>query len=436
MPLVEAFGSPSGGRSYRLRPEPEVTRALRLAYGHEPEEIERRRRGLARVAALLDAGEGVQARIEAVLLALPEIAPENMAKLAHAAALQKANPNWAEQPRKPAGSAEGGQWTSDGGAAGTEGATNDSSAEADANIRPAAAQVSEVQARKERFVDAHLADAQIGADQLSIPVENILGISALESGWGEHPFAAQGNNFFGIHYPAPYATGYMLTKDGRTKVATFASYADSLKSFIAISGSLIRGRRDPIAFAAALQNAGKFGINTKTGGKMPAYVRGARYGQDHPRARCDRRAEEDMRLALWVAASAFASVGGVVTFNGDACAAKEQIPWKIDEPAAQRLAAEANFNADKYLGSLDYASNMGHPFFVYYGINDAPAIGGFGYFAVNPWTGDVWALWGCHRMSTPALRKSQAAIRRRFTREEMKQYVRLRRLKPECIVED
>jgi hypothetical protein len=276
MALVEALGSPSGSRSYRVRPQPEVARALRLAYGDETAEIERRRRGLARVAALLEAGEAVQAQIEAVLLALPEIAPDAMAKLAHAASLQKANPNWAEQPRNPAGSAEGGQWTSDGGGAGTEGAqgTNDGGAEADGNIRPAAAQVSEVQARKERFVDAHLADAQKAAEELQIPVENILGISALESTWGTSRFATEGNNFFGIHYPAPYAIGYLRAEKSRTKVAIFASYADSLKSFIALSGPLIQGKSDPEAFAAALQNSGKFGIDVDSGAKIPSYVDG------------------------------------------------------------------------------------------------------------------------------------------------------------------
>jgi hypothetical protein len=33
------------------------------------------------------------------------------------------------------------------------------------------------------------------------------------------------------------------------------------------------------------------------------------------------------------------------------------------------------------------------------------------------------------------LRKSQAEIRKRFTRDESKQYARLRGLKPDCIVE-
>jgi hypothetical protein len=39
-------------------------------------------------------------------------------------------------------------------------------------------------------------------------------------------------------------------------------------------------------------------------------------------------------------------------------------------------------------------------------------------------------------LSTPALRKSQSAIRRRFTHDELTQYAHLRRLKPECTVED
>jgi len=109
------------------------------------------------------------------------------------------------------------------------------------------------------------------------------------------------------------------------------------------------------------------------------------------------------------------------------------LPWKIDEPTAQRLAAEGEHGADTYLDAFNYDAGMSKPFFVFYGINEAPAEGSFGYYAVNPWTGDVWALWGCRRLSTPLLRKSQAEIRRRFTREELKQYAKLRRLRPECV---
>jgi len=261
LPLVEAVSDASCRRSYRLRPTEEIEQAFHLAYGSAPDEIERHRRGLAEVTQLLAAGKDAQARIQGVLLAAPEIAPEGMAKLAQAAALRKANPDWPNQPRTPAGSSEGGQWTSGNGGGAK-----------DAEIQPAAAQTSDVQARKERFVDAHLADAEKGADELGVPVENILGLSALESTWGEYRFAADGNNYFGIHYPAPFANGYILTNDGRTKVATFASYADSLKSFIAISGSIVQNKRNPEAFATALQHSGQFGIHRKTGAKVPTYV--------------------------------------------------------------------------------------------------------------------------------------------------------------------
>jgi hypothetical protein len=92
------------------------------------------------------------------------------------------------------------------------------------------------------------------------------------------------------------------------------------------------------------------------------------------------------------------------------------------------------------LGFFDYDSsisiNFTPPFIVFDGLSKPPAEGSFGVFAVNPWTGDVWNLWGCHRLSTPALRKSQAAIRRHFTLTETKRYAGLRRLKPTCTVED
>jgi hypothetical protein len=159
-----------------------------------------------------------------------------------------------EEPRD-----EHGRWTSEG------------DATADASIQPAAARPDDTQAKKERFVDAHLAAAQKAADKLGVPVENILGLSALESQWGEHRFAAQGNNYFGIQYPAPFATGSMLTEDGKTKLATFASYADNLRSFVAESGSVVQGISGPSEFAAALQNSGKYGIK-RGGSKVPTYV--------------------------------------------------------------------------------------------------------------------------------------------------------------------
>ena len=109
------------------------------------------------------------------------------------------------------------------------------------------------------------------------------------------------------------------------------------------------------------------------------------------------------------------------------------LDWKIDEETAQHLAAEG-WDHGKSPRWFDYDPGLGRPFFVFYGLNKSD--GGFGYFAVNPWTGEVWALWGCHKLSTPALRRDLAAIQRRFKPEEIKEYARLSRLKPECIVED
>jgi len=128
-----------------------------------------------------------------------------------------------------------------------------------ADFEPAAYRGDDTQAKKERFVDAHLADAQKIADQLGVPVENIIGVSAVESGWGESRFAADGSNYFGLHYPAPYATGYLVARDGGAKVATFASYADSLRSFAVISGSLVHGVTDPSGFAAVCRTAASSG---------------------------------------------------------------------------------------------------------------------------------------------------------------------------------
>jgi hypothetical protein len=110
------------------------------------------------------------------------------------------------------------------------------------------------------------------------------------------------------------------------------------------------------------------------------------------------------------------------------------LPPKVDEAMAHRLAAEANGPGYK-LDWFDYSAAMSPPFFVYDGLNKPPVNGSFGFFAVNPWTGDVWNLWGCHKLSTPALRKSQAEIKKRFTPEELKHYAELSRLRPDCIVE-
>lgn len=52
--------------------------------------------------------------------------------------------------------------------------------------------------------------------------------------------------------------------------------------------------------------------------------------------------------------------------------------------------------------------------------------------SVDPWTGDVWDVWEWKRLSTARLRRSQAAIHRRFRPKKMRQYARLHALRPIC----
>ena len=114
--LAKTDGEASGRRRCRLRPPDDVALALRLAYGPIADPvIERWCRGLAKVAELLARGEDAHARIYAVLLGFPEIAPEGMAKLACAISLQKYNPDWETESRVPPKNPGAGRWTSGGG---------------------------------------------------------------------------------------------------------------------------------------------------------------------------------------------------------------------------------------------------------------------------------------------------------------------------------
>jgi hypothetical protein len=76
--------------------------------------------GLRRVASALEAEDLVLAGIEAVMLALPELDADAMAKLARFADLEKGGDDWCNEPRLPAGQPGGGQWTTGGGGSATE----------------------------------------------------------------------------------------------------------------------------------------------------------------------------------------------------------------------------------------------------------------------------------------------------------------------------
>lgn len=111
-----------------------------------------------------------------------------------------------------------------------------------------------------------------------------------------------------------------------------------------------------------------------------------------------------------------------------AAASATEASRKIDHEAARRLAAEAFKWNERYV-EYDHDDRS---FFIVAPMGGEYATAPVTWLAVNPWTGDVWELWTCKRLSTPALRKSQAAIRESFSGAEARQYAKLHAMKPAC----
>ncbi len=163
-----------------------------------------------------------------------------------------------------------GRWTT-GGASNNADERESDSSDRDGLELAADKQKGATEAEKEKFTDDHLAAAQALADKLHVPVENILGLSAFESGWGNGRFVINGrNNYLSLHYPAPGATGFILATESGVRVATFRSFDDCAIAFYQRYGHLVDGVTDPEKFAATLQDAGLFGIN-RDGSKDPDY---------------------------------------------------------------------------------------------------------------------------------------------------------------------
>jgi hypothetical protein len=102
-----------------VRQRQELERILSAAYGPQSEDfVLRLHRGLQRAALAIQAGDLCLAGIETVLLALPDLTPLALVKLAEVAELEKGGTAWEDQPRVPPGQSDGGQWTSEGGAGG------------------------------------------------------------------------------------------------------------------------------------------------------------------------------------------------------------------------------------------------------------------------------------------------------------------------------
>lgn len=110
-----------------------------------------------------------------------------------------------------------------------------------------------------------------------------------------------------------------------------------------------------------------------------------------------------------------------------------EVYQRINVQSARELAYLAV--KDHNLGvTLTEAPRPLDPDFYYFGAtwpnpSGSPVIG---YFAVNPWTGDVWDANGCTRYTSKELNVAQKAIRKR-SRIEGQDYSRLRARRPLCI---
>jgi hypothetical protein len=88
--LARARMDTGSARRFEVRPAREVRQVLTAAYGPQPDSIVLRfQRGLGRAAASIEAGDLCRAGIEAVLLGLPDLRPDAMAKLNEIADLER-----------------------------------------------------------------------------------------------------------------------------------------------------------------------------------------------------------------------------------------------------------------------------------------------------------------------------------------------------------
>jgi len=110
-----------------------------------------------------------------------------------------------------------------------------------------------------------------------------------------------------------------------------------------------------------------------------------------------------------------------------------EIPQKVDEKLAIKLAHLATGAPINhiFIDNPDGFDDPVHPFIIYQLIGDHD--GTEGWFAINPWTGDVWNIMAgdnCIHYDTPALGKELTKIRARFTKAELREYTRLSELRP------
>jgi RHS repeat-associated protein len=129
-----------------------------------------------------------------------------------------------------------------------------------------------------RFAKTHEADAAKVAKQLNVPTENVLGLSARESGWGTGGFAKSVNAFFNLETKVspsqagtppswlfPSSNGWaQAAGDNRVFVGGYANYLASAQSFASVWGKYVKGISDPKSFLTALKSHGFNGGNDFT----------------------------------------------------------------------------------------------------------------------------------------------------------------------------
>jgi hypothetical protein len=119
IPVAWCSEGDDGASRWQTRSSDEIREILERAYGPQRGGVvERFHRGLRRVATHLEAGDVALAAMEALMLRLPSIGPDGMAKLAALNDLTKGGDAWENEPRAPAGQPDGGQWTTGGASAG------------------------------------------------------------------------------------------------------------------------------------------------------------------------------------------------------------------------------------------------------------------------------------------------------------------------------
>lgn len=131
------------------------------------------------------------------------------------------------------------------------------------------------------FINMHRADAQALADRLGVPIENILGLSANESGYGKSGLATNANNFFGLTKGFPGSIGsYRANHRLWSKFPPDAGFNASALAFERVFGDAVRGITDETKFLEALVRKG---FDTEDGG----FVSGTRAVMDGVARRLD-----------------------------------------------------------------------------------------------------------------------------------------------------